>query len=172
IEIAGRCDPPDSGSIGDVASSPAGNSDRADGPTRIRLLRPMPRDAERKSRTRTLPPAVPLIGREREVQELRGALDAALGGSGRIVLVGGEPGIGKTRLATVLADEAESLGLPVWWGRGWEDGSAPAFWSWNTALRRWLDRVGQQAVAGPAASCGAELAHVFPVLRDLLPAIP
>src|SRR5262249_59909228 len=82
------------------------------------------------------------------------------------------PGCGKAGLANVLADEAESLGLPVWWGRGWEDGSAPAFWSWNTALRRWLDRVGQQAVAGPAASCGAELAHVFPVLRDLLPAIP
>jgi AAA ATPase domain len=172
FEIAGHCDLPDPGTTRDVTGSSAGNSDRVDGPTRIRLLRPMPRDTERRSRARTLPSAVPLIGRERELQELRAALDAAVGGSGRVVLLGGEPGIGKTRLANGLADEAESLGLPVWSGRGWEDGSAPAFWSWNAALRRWGDRVGYQAVAGPAASCGAELAHVFPVLRDLLPAIP
>ena len=141
-------------------------------PARIRLLRPLPRDTEPKGRARTLPPAVPLIGREREVQELRAALDAALGGDGRVVLLGGEPGIGKTRLASVLADEAEALGVPVWWGRGWEDGSAPAFWSWNTALRRWVNRVGYDAVAAAAGFCGAELARVFPVLRDCLPEVP
>src|SRR5262249_6404793 len=146
--------------------------DRVDGPTRIRLLRPMPRDTERKSRARTLPPAVPLIGRERELQELRAALDAAVGGSGRVVLLGGEPGIGKTRLANALADAAESLGLPVGWGGGGEDGGGPAFWSGTAALRRGGDRVGSQAVAGPAASCGAELVHVFPVRGDLLPATP
>src|SRR5262249_58157435 len=135
FESAGRCDLTDPGTTRDVTGSSAGNSDRVAGPTRIRLLRPMPRDTERKSRARTLPPAVPLIGREREVQELRAALDAAVGGSGRVVLLGGEPGIGKTRLASLLADEAEALGLPGGWGRRWGDGSAPAFWSGGAALR-------------------------------------
>src|SRR4029450_3257981 len=51
---------------------------------------------------RALIPTVPLIDRERELDELRGALDAALGGRGRALLVGGEPGSGKTRLAGVL----------------------------------------------------------------------
>ena len=46
------------------------------------------------SRARGLVPAVPLIDREHEVGELRAALAAALGGSGRVVLLGGEPGIG------------------------------------------------------------------------------
>src|SRR5688572_21469388 len=95
-------------------------------------------------RRRGFPSAVPLIAREREMVELRDALDAALDGSGRVVLLGGEPGIGKTRLATVLAGEAEARGVPVCWGRGWEDGSAPAFWPWNTALRRWIDQVGDE----------------------------
>src|SRR5262245_31702513 len=172
FEIAGHCDLPDPETTRDVTGASAGNSDRVDGPTRIRLLRPMPRDTERKSRARTLPPAVPLIGREREVQELRAALDAAVGGSGRVVLLGGEPGIGKTRLASVTADEAESRSIPVWWGRGWEDGSAPAFWPWNMGLRRWIDQVGPEAVATAAGSWASELAHVFPVLRDRIPELP
>ncbi len=111
----------------------------------------------------------PLINRDPEVAELRAALDSALSGSGRVALLAGEPGIGKTRLATVLADEAESRGVPVWWGRGWEDGSAPAFWPWNAALRRWLDQAGDAAVATAAGAWGGELAHVFPVLRERLP---
>jgi hypothetical protein len=121
---------------------------------------------------RPLGPTVPLLDREREVAELRTALAAALDGSGRVVLLGGEPGIGKTRLARVLADEAAARGVPVWWGRGWEDGSAPAFWPWNTALRRWLDQVGPEPVAAAAGDWAAELAHVFPILRDRLPDLP
>src|SRR4029453_1173984 len=104
---------------------------------------------------RALIPTVPLIDRERELDELRGALDAALGGGGRGVLGGGG-----------------ARGGPVWWGRGWEDGSAPAFWPWNTALRRWIDQAGHGAVATAAGSWGAELAHVFPVLRDRIPGLP
>lgn len=89
-----------------------------------------------------------------------------------MVLLGGEPGIGKTRLASVLADDAEGRGIPVWWGRGWEDGSAPAFWPWNMALRRWIGQAGHQAIATAAGNWGGELAHVFPVLRERIPEMP
>ena len=130
---------------------------------------PSTRSPDKEPRAGALSATFPLIDRIGEVGELRAALDAALGGSGRVVLLGGEPGIGKTRLATVIAGEAESRGVPVWWGRGWEDGSAPAFWPWNTALRRWIDRAGHAAVAAAAGPWGAELAHVFPVLRERMP---
>ncbi|HZR80810.1 MAG TPA: AAA family ATPase [Candidatus Binatia bacterium] len=116
-------------------------------------------------------PTVPLIGREREMGDLRVALDAALAGRGRVVLVGGEPGIGKTRLASALAAEAEARGVPVWWGRGWEDGSAPAFWPWNAALRRAIDKLGPEKFASAAGPWASDLAHVFPVLRDRDPAL-
>jgi AAA ATPase domain len=157
IEIAGGRGGPDTSKTSDATRS------------RIRLLRAPAESTghrERTARARTSTPVPPLIGREPELAALRADLEAALGGSGRVVLLGGEPGIGKTRLASVLAEEAESRGVPVWWGRGWEDGSAPAFWSWNSALRRWMDRVGAAAVDSAAGSWSAELAHVFPVLRD------
>ena len=46
-----------------------------------------------------------LVGREREQDTLRAALADAFGGHGRLVLLGGEAGIGKTTLAQDLAGE-------------------------------------------------------------------
>src|SRR5262245_54009596 len=118
------------------------------------------------------PVGTPFIGRETELGELRAALQAALGGSARLVLIGGEPGIGKTRLTEVLTAEASALGVPVWWGRGWEDGTAPAFWSWNSALARWSERAGNEAAIDTVGPLAAELSYVFPVLRERIPDLP
>lgn len=106
----------------------------------------------------------PLVSRDRELAELRGALAAALAGRGGVVLLAGEPGIGKTRLASALADEAAARGVPVWSGRCVEDGSAPSFWPWSTALRRGLDRTPAEVVDGAAGPFRDELARVFPAL--------
>src|ERR1700736_4655419 len=75
------------------------------------------------------------VGRERELAELRAALDAANAGRGRLFLLSGEPGIGKTRLAEELALEATSRGMRAVWGRCWEGGGAPAYWPWVQILR-------------------------------------
>jgi len=136
----------------------------------VRLLRPVPRPAVPRPRYHPLAPAgFPLIGRRHELHELETALDAALAGHTRVVLVGGEPGIGKTRLTSVVADDAAARGVPVWWGRGFEDGAAPAFWPWNTGLRRFIEQAGAGAIDAAAGPWGAELAHVFPVLCESLP---
>jgi hypothetical protein len=114
----------------------------------------------------------PFVGREYERDALRAALDAAVAGSGGVVLLGGEPGIGKTRLATVLVDDAAGRGMPVWWGRGWEDATTPAYWPWNAALRGWVDHAGTAAVTRLAADLAPELTHVFPVLRERIAGLP
>ncbi len=57
------------------------------------------------------------VGRQREMRELKAALDDARGGRGRLVMLVGEPGIGKTRTAQELASYAETLSAQVWWGR-------------------------------------------------------
>ncbi len=57
--------------------------------------------------------------------ELRASVDAATTGHGRIVMLAGEPGIGKTRAAQELASYAESLGAQVWWGSCYEQQGAP-----------------------------------------------
>jgi DNA-binding CsgD family transcriptional regulator/tetratricopeptide (TPR) repeat protein len=57
------------------------------------------------------------VGRVRELGELGRALDAARAGSGTAVLVAGEAGIGKTRLASELAARARDEGFDVLLGR-------------------------------------------------------
>ncbi|MBA2541801.1 MAG: AAA family ATPase, partial [Deltaproteobacteria bacterium] len=76
-----------------------------------------------------------LVGRDREVEELEAALAQLATGSGSLVLMAGEPGIGKTRLATEAALRAKARGLRVSWGQCWEAGGAPALWPWREAYQ-------------------------------------
>jgi len=80
-----------------------------------------------------------LVGRQRELAELLGALDAVTRGHGTLWLLEGEPGIGKTHLAAALSEHARAAGFTVLWGRCWEDGGAPAFWPWTQILRDLVD---------------------------------
>jgi transcriptional regulator with AAA-type ATPase domain len=57
--------------------------------------------------------AAAFVGRAREMAELRGALDNAIAGQGRLFMLAGEPGIGKTRLADELARLAVAQGAGV-----------------------------------------------------------
>ena len=50
---------------------------------------------------------------------LTAALDDALAGRGQMVMVAGEPGVGKTRIAQELATHAATLGGHVLWGWCW-----------------------------------------------------
>ncbi len=56
------------------------------------------------------------VGRRREMDELKAALDETLAGQGRLVMLAGEPGIGKTRTAQELAGMAASQGAQTLWG--------------------------------------------------------
>jgi tetratricopeptide (TPR) repeat protein len=78
------------------------------------------------------------VGRVRETAELFGSLSKALAGHGSLFTINGEPGIGKTRLASRLSDFAHSQRVKVCWGRCWENGDAPAYWPWIQALRECL----------------------------------
>lgn len=75
------------------------------------------------------------VGREREMQILRSKIDDANEGKGSLVLVSGEPGIGKTRLLTEASRYAESKNMQVLWGRCWEGEGACPLWPWMQVLR-------------------------------------
>jgi predicted ATPase len=79
-----------------------------------------------------------LAGRDSELGILRRWLAEARAGHGRLVVLTGPPGIGKTRLAEEVADGARRAGLPVLRGRAVADRGAPPLWPW----RRILDAVG------------------------------
>jgi DNA-binding CsgD family transcriptional regulator len=65
------------------------------------------------------------VGRQRELETLWAALEGALAGRGGMVMLVGEPGIGKTRTAQQFAAHAAQRGAPVFWGRCYEEPGAP-----------------------------------------------
>jgi DNA-binding SARP family transcriptional activator/tetratricopeptide (TPR) repeat protein len=75
-----------------------------------------------------------LVDREEPLTRLAGLLVEAAAGRGNVVLVTGEPGIGKTGLARALTATAAAMGLNTGWGRCEETAGAPAFWPWSQAL--------------------------------------
>ncbi len=77
----------------------------------------------------------PFVGRSKELSELAAALDEAGAGRGSLVLLSGEPGIGKTRLMSELAALAAGRNARVVTGRCWEEGGAPPFWPWMQVVR-------------------------------------
>lgn len=77
-----------------------------------------------------------LVGRNEQLSELSDLLDRAVSeGRGSVVLVSGEPGIGKTRLLEAAADQARDKNVTSAWGRAWELGNAPPYWPWIEILR-------------------------------------
>jgi DNA-binding CsgD family transcriptional regulator len=83
---------------------------------------------------------VPILGRDRELAELRAALVAA---TGRLVLIGGDAGIGKTRLATAAMAMAAEYGIRAVRGQAVDDPGMPPLWPWRRLARDLpeLDRV-------------------------------
>ncbi|WP_163571893.1 ATP-binding protein [Fodinicola feengrottensis] len=76
----------------------------------------------------------PFVGRRAETRLLRESLAAADNGESRLVMVTGEPGMGKTRLLEECALSAENAGFVVHWGRCWAGGDAPALWPWPKVI--------------------------------------
>src|SRR6266516_2600557 len=109
------------------------------------------------------------VGRERELGELEAGLDDALSGRGRLFLIGGEPGIGKSRLADELAGRARLRGARVLWGRCWEAGGAPAYWPWIQAIRSYVRDQGPETLISQFGSGAADIAWMIPEIQDLLP---
>jgi tetratricopeptide (TPR) repeat protein len=87
-----------------------------------------------------------LVGREVELRQAVAALDEARTAA-RVVLVEGEPGIGKTRLLEELAAEARRRGAVVHWGYAFEGGATPAFWPWLPVVRALVARGGSASAA-------------------------
>jgi DNA-binding SARP family transcriptional activator len=93
----------------------------------------------------------PLIGRAGEREHLRETLDAALQGRGGVVVITGEAGLGKSRLAGDLAQHATRCGARVLLGQCHETDQIVAFSPWAEVLRQ----LGVPAAAAIADALGA-----------------
>ncbi|WP_242660531.1 BTAD domain-containing putative transcriptional regulator [Mycobacterium kubicae] len=108
----------------------------------------------------------PFVGRERELERLSSAFRVALSGGANAVLIAGEPGVGKTRLAGEWARQAYGHGAVIIYGRCDEDLGAP-YQPFAEALRSLvpcLSGSGLRALRGVEA-----LLALVPGLNDMLP---
>jgi hypothetical protein len=112
------------------------------------------------------------VGRDDELGLGMAVLDEVLSGSGRLLLLAGEPGIGKSRLASELAAQAAERGFQVVWGRCWEAGGAPAYWPWVQALRALIPKVDPVELRARLGLRAGDIAQLLPEIRELLGELP
>jgi DNA-binding SARP family transcriptional activator len=132
---------------------------------RRRPLHPLP--AEEPSDATSV-----FVGRGVELGALLAGLDDVLTGRGRLFLVGGEPGIGKSRLADELIRRARVVGAVVLVGRCWEAGGAPAYWPWVQSVRGYIRDTDRGLLRAQLGSGAADLGQILPELRVLFPDLP
>ena len=115
----------------------------------------------------------PFVEREAERARLRRLVDDTLVGHGRLALVAGEPGVGKSRLVAEIGDEAQARGMRVLTGHCVEMSGAPPYLPYVEII--------EQAISSPRSSLelwkalgdvAAEIARIAPALRRVFPNIP
>ncbi|MFE4174440.1 ATP-binding protein [Streptomyces sp. NPDC056909] len=98
------------------------------------------------------------IGRDHPAGVLRAEIDRATDSRGGLVLVTGEPGIGKTTLVTHAAQEARRRGALVVGGSCWDSDSAPGYWPWVQVVRGLRRGTGEEEWAEAEKAAGGRLA--------------
>jgi len=106
-----------------------------------------------------------LVGRGEPLSVLGAAWREVEAGRGGVVLVTGEPGIGKTRLVEHFTRQAAASGATVAWGSCFSRTAAPAFWPWTQILRSIV-------AARDPIELEAELARVGLERTDFAPLLP
>jgi len=114
-------------------------------------------------RTRT-----PYVGRERERALLAGRIAAARDGTGGLVLVAGEPGIGKTRLTNEVCGEFD--GVLVLTG-GCHDGDVVPYAPFTEAFTDWARRSPVETVRSVLGPDAAVVARLAPAIHDVVPGV-
>lgn len=102
------------------------------------------------------------VGRERELAAVDGSLLDLRQRKAGVVLVNGEPGIGKTRLLEEAAARAIGAGAIVAWGTSEEGEGAPPFWCWAQVVRAILGAVPAELLRPALDPVAAVIAQVVP----------
>jgi DNA-binding CsgD family transcriptional regulator/tetratricopeptide (TPR) repeat protein len=114
-------------------------------------------------------PAAPLVGRERELDQLESMLDEVASGSARILIVSGEPGIGKSRLLEELIRRGDSRDCRAFEGSAPEFERELPFGPFVDAFDPYLESLDTRTAERVAGDAVIELATVFPALHSLIP---
>ena len=114
----------------------------------------------------------PFVGREAERADLRRLLAGTARGQGALAMIGGEPGVGKTRLAEELMAEARQRNMTALIGRCYEMEGAPPYVPFVEMLEAAARIIPPPALRETLGDAAPEVAKLMPELRRLFPDIP
>ena len=139
-------------------------------PERWRLFEVLWRERELPA-SRPLPAAQrsPFVGRDVEYADLRRGLDRAELGEGELVLIGGEPGVGKSRMVQELMSEAEARGMLAFLGRCYET-EAPPYVMFVEIFESAFRRLPESRFWEVLGKQAGEIARLLPDVDARLPA--
>jgi len=109
------------------------------------------------------------VGRERELEFLCNRLEAAGRGEGGVLLVSGEPGIGKSRLLLEIQARAHAAGWLVLSGRAYDTEGMPPYLAFAEAIAQYLRLATDDDAGRRLAVAAREVALLVPELRDRVP---
>lgn len=112
----------------------------------------------------------PFSGRSEELDRITTTWKESAEGARRVVLVSGEPGIGKTRLVTELCRVAHDSGATVLWGRCDEELGIP-YEPFAEALAQYVAAVEPQRLRAEIGPLGGELTRIVPDLAARVPGL-
>lgn len=108
------------------------------------------------------------VGRHRELSELKASLEDSLSGMGRLIMLVGEPGIGKTRTAQELATYARLRGAQILWGRCHEERGMPPYWPWVQTIRSYVREQDQSRIRSEMGTGAVDIAEIVSDIRERL----
>ena len=114
----------------------------------------------------------PFVGRQAEGERLNAMVQEARGGRGGLVMLVGEPGIGKTRMAEELAAAVQGEGGTVMWGRCYEGEWAPPYGPFAEAIESYTNGTDLAALGADLGNGAGSIARLVPKVREFLPDIP
>jgi tRNA A-37 threonylcarbamoyl transferase component Bud32/tetratricopeptide (TPR) repeat protein len=115
--------------------------------------------------------SAPFVGRQKELGELLARLGATEQGSGGLVLIGGEPGVGKTRLVEAVLVEARARGCFCTLGHCYEMEGAPPYLPMVEQVEYAMRVAPPGRLRAALGDSAAEIARVVPSLRQAFPDI-
>jgi DNA-binding SARP family transcriptional activator/tetratricopeptide (TPR) repeat protein len=115
--------------------------------------------------------STPFVGREVERAELRNLVERTLAGEGALVMIGGEPGVGKSRLSQEIAAEARGR-CTIRVGHCYEKNLDLPYMPWVEMLEGLVRELAPEALREALGEEAPELARLVPQVRHILPDIP
>ena len=153
----------------ETGRTPAANPIAGDG---SRSEPPVPAPSMVPPVTQILSSQTDLVGRDPEERRLRDLVDRALDGHGAVAMLGGGPGVGKTRLAMEIATYATSKGFQAFVGHCYEREEPFPYLPFAEIFETMLAQWGPDKFRAGLGDNAAEVAQIAPRMRRIFTDLP